>query len=962
MPHLDPSYLRYIYDSLIKGSIHPENAAELPEGLIGLYEEAFDERQPVHERQQLLERFAIWALLKKEVSAQFVAEVLEQPFEEIQDFISTYSAWFNSPESGKYQLYHERLKVYLLQKLSEQEIYTLHEKLISRLEKSIVEQKAGEFEWYGLEFLIQHYALNAMLTGNGSKLLAIAYDQNHWQRQLKISKGYNWTKAGLHAAMSWASKYNDDEVIECGLQMVDLNQIIQNSSHEIVHLIRDGKIKLAIDLIASFGGNSPVHRMRRCLLYLCSIATVTLLRPKSTINDLEEIHLLIESFKDEFQENDEQIEHFFSSVLLFKMACELKNIGINHLFLCDVIDHYDGFWIKTITINDEDIEVLNTLLNAGSSSKYHRVDYKTEIKDLKPEDRNRTYSFEKDAAFYDIDNNQFKAEVFALKGDFESSINCFINSLVYKKYFSPGKSNLTGGRNWGSRDSMISDCVSNSKLLKESNFHEHIFLIQLMDRDTSSDVYQILPVVGNTKLALIRLCLDANLNIQVNEILHQLHKVDNHWFNSGLKIIAEKLISNYSWPHSLKFVTFISGIYLFDDRDLRLFLNNYQKEYSIPLKRNIIFEWLRKALDSGSNEIKDVHLKTVVLIDRIINRKETQGSNISTLLNNIDLIRINKIKCLVEFFIQQKPYNKDLLHTKLNLRLNSLNNEDEKLTLLFKVTELFNNNDLTEDAYGYRTLLSQKIELLDETKALETKIKYYSVLDNSLDGLVKGFLKKNEELMLSWNGNVRWNETLFELVYISIKSRTNHWNQLIGLHVENRHKLNDPLSFIGHLKKSTELLCSQKNYTAAYQLINSVPERSSLISVIAISYLEIEEYDKLKELIYTEISYGRNQYFMDELVKVILIKKDADFVFSKIYASLLSNSQLKFISFGRIPHFRVLSLLKMLDFQNIEFIESILAKYSIDRLLMGNCKKEIYHHLDYTLDLNWYDKSRIDLN
>ena len=129
MKELEPSYLRYIYDGLVKGSIHPENAAELPEGLIGLYEEAFDEKQPVHIRQQLLERFAIWALLKKEVSAAFIAGVLNQPEDEIQEFIATYSAWFNSPESGKYQLYHERLKVYLLQMLSEAGVHSLHEKL-----------------------------------------------------------------------------------------------------------------------------------------------------------------------------------------------------------------------------------------------------------------------------------------------------------------------------------------------------------------------------------------------------------------------------------------------------------------------------------------------------------------------------------------------------------------------------------------------------------------------------------------------------------------------------------------------------------------------------------------------------------------------------------------------------------------------------------------------------------------
>ena len=56
MPNLDPTYLRYIDDNLILGSIHPENASELPEGLIGLYEEAFEEHLPIIQRQQLLQR------------------------------------------------------------------------------------------------------------------------------------------------------------------------------------------------------------------------------------------------------------------------------------------------------------------------------------------------------------------------------------------------------------------------------------------------------------------------------------------------------------------------------------------------------------------------------------------------------------------------------------------------------------------------------------------------------------------------------------------------------------------------------------------------------------------------------------------------------------------------------------------------------------------------------------------
>jgi hypothetical protein len=92
LPHLDPTYIRYIYDNLINGSVHSNNASELPDGLIGLYEEVFEEYLPLRQRQKLIKRFAIWSLLMKEVSAAFVAEVVGETEEDIQEFISTYSA------------------------------------------------------------------------------------------------------------------------------------------------------------------------------------------------------------------------------------------------------------------------------------------------------------------------------------------------------------------------------------------------------------------------------------------------------------------------------------------------------------------------------------------------------------------------------------------------------------------------------------------------------------------------------------------------------------------------------------------------------------------------------------------------------------------------------------------------------------------------------------------------------
>jgi hypothetical protein len=43
MKTIDPAYIRYIHDELLKGTIQPDNPTDLPEGLIGVYEDAFDE-------------------------------------------------------------------------------------------------------------------------------------------------------------------------------------------------------------------------------------------------------------------------------------------------------------------------------------------------------------------------------------------------------------------------------------------------------------------------------------------------------------------------------------------------------------------------------------------------------------------------------------------------------------------------------------------------------------------------------------------------------------------------------------------------------------------------------------------------------------------------------------------------------------------------------------------------------
>lgn len=150
----DPTYLRTIHDGLLSGSVHKDNLSALPQGLVGMYEEALPPASNVNERKKFLEFFAVWALLKKEVNAEFVVPLLEGwTVEQVIDYIAQNSKWFNSPVSGKYVLYHERLRTFLLLKCSQRFLDEVNNSIIDFLSQA----KFLEAVSYKYEFAVYHY-------------------------------------------------------------------------------------------------------------------------------------------------------------------------------------------------------------------------------------------------------------------------------------------------------------------------------------------------------------------------------------------------------------------------------------------------------------------------------------------------------------------------------------------------------------------------------------------------------------------------------------------------------------------------------------------------------------------------------------------------------------------------------------------------------------------------------------
>ena len=371
---IEPTYLRYIRDGLKKEAIHPDNASALPDGLIGLYEEAFEENLSAVERQKLLEQFAIWALLKKEVSANFVAEVLDVKEENVLDFIAAYSKWFNSPEPGKYQLYHERLRVFLFQKLSEKEVQILHIKLIDRLEKAIEEKKADEFEYYALQHLSDHLLLIALENKNGKSLIEWGYDTNIWARQISIGKNYEWTRKVLDNIMFWAYIHDKNEIIECGFKFIAFHDSKLDSSGFTLNVLENSDPIKTIENISAYVTEDEKGIDKKMYLFLICLAEITFSdKPedfkKGAINEfLSEFKKQIPPTRQGYNLWNE----FFPSNLMFNMALEWKRIG------CDwriVYSNFGGFeWSKEtqlivndIALNENSLEILLTILKLSSN-------------------------------------------------------------------------------------------------------------------------------------------------------------------------------------------------------------------------------------------------------------------------------------------------------------------------------------------------------------------------------------------------------------------------------------------------------------------------------------------------------------------------------------------------------------------------------------------------------------------
>ena len=256
MNFIDPTYLRSIADDLAAGAINKDNPAALPDGLAGIFEKALPPESNVKERKKFLEFFSVWALLKKEVSAAFVVPLLGGWSEEdILDYIARYSKWFNSPESGKYVLFHERFRIFVLQKINANDFVACCNRIIALLEKNLANQKNNDAEIYALEFINQYLLMHALIKGDNSNFLQSLDNDVLRERQIKINRAYTWVKDDLSQFIRYAiySK-NNNKAYEAALKLLTAQHQEQNSFKDIYAILESENTELLADRLNAFSG------------------------------------------------------------------------------------------------------------------------------------------------------------------------------------------------------------------------------------------------------------------------------------------------------------------------------------------------------------------------------------------------------------------------------------------------------------------------------------------------------------------------------------------------------------------------------------------------------------------------------------------------------------------------------------------------------------------------------------
>ena len=347
----NPLYLKLLCDALENGSIALNDIGALPKEIDEYYKAILQRyAADLNDGDALLAALYAFAAAKDFLTFAHLGLINQLGDATVQRIGSTLKeVLYENPLTDEvldYQLFHESFREYLV-KEKQKEVNDATERIVDFCANW--RQLEGNWEQrYALEHYAAHLA-DSKKEMRADTLLQLLYDAPYANAQKKVLKNFDASNRLYRTILLKASDMQRfEEQLEAALCLVDLKYEEANDAPQVIELVSNGEIDLALKRIESFGGTDQEGVQRRFTLYMLCLIELTLLDSINKAHRKSAIEKL-------FLHLDEQlpVDHsilkwndFFPSYIVFQMACEWAAFGLDCLIVYKRTDVWEKDWIK----------------------------------------------------------------------------------------------------------------------------------------------------------------------------------------------------------------------------------------------------------------------------------------------------------------------------------------------------------------------------------------------------------------------------------------------------------------------------------------------------------------------------------------------------------------------------------------------------------------------------------------
>ncbi len=635
----NPLYLKLLCDAMSNGLIPLNDTEALPHTINDYYKAILDRYAHDPDGDALLCALYTFAAARDYLTITHLGIINKLGEATLQRISSTLKeVLYENPFTEHvldYQLFHESFREYLVKEKKSQ-VNDASERIIDFCSS----WKSCDGLWeqrYPLEYYSEHLA-DSKKEERTERLIRLIYDEDFIKTQQNILEHYGATSNLYKNALQKASDLKRyDDAHEAALCLIDLKYEEANDAPKIVALVAKGEIDLVLKRIESFGDADTNGLKRKFNLYMLCLLELTLLESKNKPFNKIAIEKILNHFDENIPIDHEQLNwnDFFSSYLIFLMACEWKLLGIDYLRIYKRANVWNTDWVvskapysetqfeilyETIALIGPEVDdyklvglkfITTELVKLGKAQK--AIEYLVHTNE--PSEKSRLLLYISDQIF-NYSKNDESEDLMQQAIDIANRIEYEwikgpLLGIISTIYYSQGK--------FEQSQFFINaafECICNIEIVSDKSHALKELIFELIKQEKIKDAYSLSNQIDD----------DIDKSFVLSNISHQFFKLGE--FDQSSKIIQEAIFfakgTNYEYGRSPSYKDISTSLYLQGDLEMSSIL-------------------MQKALECARNLIDDVDkAEALMVINNEINKQgkyelsETIVNEIIEFVKNID--------------------------------------------------------------------------------------------------------------------------------------------------------------------------------------------------------------------------------------------------------------------------------------------------------------------------------------